>query len=544
MWRREWLGPSVVAAVAAIAITISVWHMQFASKNVSIERIVTDGIPATIFRPAALAEGERAPVAIIAHGFAGSQQLMQPFALTLASNGIAAITFDFPGHGRNALPMSGGMDDYPTAQRTLLDSLDSIRNVAKSITGEQGGYAVIGHSMASDLVVRHAQAHRDVKATIGVSLYAPTISAESPPDSPSNLLVIAGAWEPAFIASEALRVIVSDANAAPALSTTYGDFNEGTARRAVLSPDVEHISVLFSATTQRESLAWLQASFGETGPIVPFVDARGPWIALLLAGLVALGWPLSRLLPRGLTGGPPAPAGSDSLPDIGIPGNSAPGDWRVLKVRRTWRHEWLLALLPALLTPLILWQVSTSDLMPILLGDYLVLHFGLYGWLTIATLAWARRRAPEVGWLKTRTFWLAAIGMSVYTSLVIGLALDTYIFNLAPIPVRRPIIAVMLVGMLLYFVADEWHTRGADAAPAAYLITKISFLLSLTLAIALNPAKLAFLAIIVPAILLMFIAYGLFSRWAFHQTRNPFVAALANAVAFAWFTAVTFPLVA
>ena len=64
------------------------------------------------------------------------------------------------------------------------------------------------------------------------------------------------------------------------------------------------------------------------------------------------------------------------------------------------------------------------------------------------------------------------------------------------------------------------------------------------IAIALNPEHLFFLVIIVPAILLLFVIYGLFSRWAHTATLNPAVAALSNALVFAWFMALTFPLVA
>jgi len=37
--------------------------------------------------------------------------------------------------------------------------------------------------------------------------------------------------------------------------------------------------------------------------------------------------------------------------------------------------------------------------------------------------------------------------------------------------------------------------------------------------------------------------YGLFSGWAYHRTYHPMVGALANAIAFAWAIAVTFPAV-
>jgi hypothetical protein len=122
--------------------------------------------------------------------------------------------------------------------------------------------------------------------------------------------------------------------------------------------------------------------------------------------------------------------------------------------------------------------------------------------------------------------------------------IDRYVFNLHPQAERWPIVLALWAGTLPYFLADEWLTRDPVAAPAAYFCSKLAFLLSLVLAILLNPERLFFLAIIVPAILLLFVVYGLFSRWVNRRTGQPAVAALANALAFGAFIAITFPRVA
>ena len=119
--------------------------------------------------------------------------------------------------------------------------------------------------------------------------------------------------------------------------------------------------------------------------------------------------------------------------------------------------------------------------------------------------------------------------------------MDRYVFNVRPEIARLPLIAAMCAGTVPYFLADEWLTRDAAAPRAAYFLSKLAFLLSLVLAIALNPGKLFFLAIIVPAVLLLFVVYGLFSRWIFRRTGHPAVAAVAHALAFGGFIAVSFP---
>jgi len=494
-----------VACLALLAITVGAWQLERARQGVSIVSQRLGTAPVTVFRPTQ--SSGPTPLVLIAHGFAGSQQLMQPFALTLARNGYVAITFDFPGHGRNAAPMTGGLADQNESLRVLLKAMDQMGAYASRLAGTgdvPGPYAVIGHSMASDIIVRHAQTHPAVQASVGVSLFAPSITATTPPDSPRNLLVIDGGLEPQVMAAEALRVVGRVAGPTATQDQTYGSFADGTARRATMSPGVEHIGVLYNAHTLGQSLAWLDQAFGRPPAQRPFIDARGPWLGLLLLGVVALAWPLSHLLPRAV-GRQPA-----------LPGEPPSPGWRA------WRHQFALALVPAVLTPLLLWTLPT-DFLPLLLGDYLALHFVLYGVLTLAG---------------------AIVLTSVWALLSIGVPIDRYVFNVSPEAVRLPLIALMFASALPYFLADEWFTRGAGVAPGAYVVTKLCFLLSLVGAIALNPGRLFFLAIIVPAILLLFVVYGLFSRWAGRASGHPAVAAVANALAFGAFIAVTFPLVA
>ena len=136
---------------------------------------------------------------------------------------------------------------------------------------------------------------------------------------------------------------------------------------------------------------------------------------------------------------------------------------------------------------------------------------------------------------------VAMLLASAYALLAVGVPIDRYVFNVWPQPQRLPLILAMWAGTLPYFLADEWLTRDAAAPRAAYFLSKLAFLLSLVLAIVLNPGKLFFLAIIVPAILLLFVVYGLFSRWIFRRTGHPAVAAVALSLAFAGFIAVSFP---
>lgn len=505
-WRA--IGRVIVAALALAAIVTALHHLQDATRGLSIARTRVGTTPVTVFRPAT---GAPAPVVVLAHGFAGSQQLMLPFATTLARNGYVVVTFDFPGHGRNPARLAGGLADDNAASAALVGSLTGIVAYARTLPEGDGHIALVGHSMASDTVVQVAQRDPGIDATVAVSVFARGVTA----DSPRNLLVVVGALEPAMLRDEGARIVGLVAGGPVSERVTYGSHQDGTARRLVLSPGVEHIGVLYSHESLTETLAWLNAVFGKHQ--AGFIDGRGRWLGLLFLGLVSLGWPLAALLPRVAL----RPAGA------GLP----------------WRHLLPVALVPAIVTPLVLWKLP-MDFLPLLLGDYLAVHLALYGLLTAAGLWLVRSRQAETPPISLRALAVASVAVTLYAVLAIALPLDAYVTSFLPVPARQPMILAMLVGTLPFFVADEWLTSGAGAPRGAHVVTRLLFLLSIAAAIALNLHRLFFLIIIVPVIVVFFVIYGLFATWTYGTTRHPLPGALANAISLAWAIGVTFPMVA
>lgn len=498
----------ILTVIALLAIAVGLWQLLAARHGLEVTATQANGVPVTVYPSQTT---EPAPVVVIAHGFAGSQQLMQPFAVTLARNGYMAITFDFPGHGRNPSPLPGGLLNYEQRTQSLLAALEQVIGFATKWPGSDGRLALLGHSMAADVLMRYAAEHPEVAATVAVSPYIH----ETAMESIDNLLIIYGALEPVELREMGEQLVAAKVGMPTELGVTYGAFAEGSARRVTLAAGVEHIGVLYAEDSLRESLEWLNQTFQRSGE--GFIDARGLWLALLLLGVVLLARPLSRLLPQ---------VAAEPV------GGGYHGRW-----------FWGLVLAPAVLTPLLLWPLPHRFL-PLLLGDYLVLHFALYGILTALGMVWLRAKRiaqPKPVSVAYRTLAIATLAATLVVTLAIAVPLDTFIASFVPSGPRIPLVLAMFAGTLWFFCADEWLTRNGPRA--AYLITKIAFLLSLVLAIALNLRELFFLLIIIPAILLFFIVYGLFSRWLYQRTQHPWVAGLANAFAFAWAIAVTFPVV-
>lgn len=507
MLKKSTVCCDALLAVAGLALlVVGLYKLDLAAAEVRVSRLSHQGTPLTLFRPAA--PHDAAPVVLISHGFAGSQQLMQSFALSLARNGYLAVTFDYYGHGRHPQPLRGDVAKIGGATQKLLEQTRAIADYALSLPGASGELALLGHSMASDIVVRYAQQDSRVAASIAVSMFSSAVTAEAP----ANLLVIVGDLE-GFLKKEALRVqgLVSED---PRKARTVGRVSDGSARRIVFAEGVEHVGVLYSSAAQREAVRWLDAVYAREGSGA--VARRGPAIVALLLGLMALARPLCRALPQVA-----AQAVGAALP---------------------WRRLLPAGLVPALATPLLLSRFP-ADFMGALVGGYLAAHFFVYGLIAALVLAWVTRgRAARPVAVNYARLALAAAIATAYFAGAFALALDTYVTSYAITATRLPLILATLAGTLTYFLADEWLANGERRARGGQLFTRLCFLLSLGIAVALSFEDLFFLLIIAAVIVIYFLVYGLFSRWVYARTGHPAVGAIANAVTFAWALGAVFPL--
>ena len=555
--QRWGLVDALVAGAALTLILVGLIWLIATDRGLVDEQVELEQAPMTIYRPT---DSSRAPVVVVAHGFSGSRQMMEPFARTLARNGYVAVSFDFPGHGANPLPLEGEIGEQRRAQQ-LLEALAAVVDYASELPEYDGRLALLGHSMAGDIAMRYADrsAERnpdpnadidqveqaddtpdatkqssetvndpeansnsrhefrpnfepasELDAIVAVSPYlSQDLGQHRPGETPDNLLFVYGEWEPKMILDQG-RAAVSAVADLPSNeiepNVTYGDHDTGSARRLVIADNVEHISVLYSTTALEAALDWLNQVFNHQDS--GWIDTRGAWLGLYFLGVVLLAWPLSRLLPR--VSHEPLGAGLD------------------------WRRLLPAALLPALLTPLLL-RPLPSDFLAIAIADYIALHFAAYALLTGLMLLLLRRRPAdgqshdkmagqrtEYSVLRTSAseqngtrisvagFIVALLAVIAYQTLSIALPTDLYVAAFIPDPHRFGILAVLFIATALWFVADEWLTRGRGAFVGAYALTKVLFLVSLMLAVVLNLEELFFLVIIIPAILVLFVIFGLF----------------------------------
>ena len=256
-----------VLLMALLLIVLSWWGVAAAQTGLVVRSLEQDNIPMLYVAPG---QREKMPSVLIAHGFAGSKQLMLGYAYVLAHSGYAVMLWDFGGHGANTKPLEGF-------------SLQHDLNVAYNVLLEQPGVdptrlALLGHSMGSGAVMSAAISNSDrFAATVAIS---PTYAAVTP-QVPHNLQLQAGSWEGSFIA-----------NAEKILQQAGGEnqnLAQGKGRSLVIVPNAEHITILLRNASHMAARKWLDATFN-IQTTSNYVDLRMAWYGLHLLGwLLMLG---------------------------------------------------------------------------------------------------------------------------------------------------------------------------------------------------------------------------------------------------------------
>ncbi|MFP4570382.1 alpha/beta hydrolase [Rhodosalinus sp.] len=486
---RRW----AVALIAALAALLALWQLESARSGVEIDSFRVGETPVTRYAE----PGADGSLVVVAHGFAGSRQMMQAYSLSLAQAGYVAWAFDFEGHGRNPVPMSGDVDSIDGTTQLLIDQTLSVVEAGRAREAREGEVAVLGHSMATDIIIRAALADDGIGPVVAISPFSQAVTSEAP----ERLLMITGEWEPGLrdFALRALRMVYPQADEGE--TARAGD----VVRRAVVAPLAEHVAVLYSKPGREEAVAWLNDAYGREGGIS--VPRTGPWFLVLFVAVVALAWPLSFLLPERRVEREPLPG----------------------------RRFAVAALVPAVVAPLIAVPLDVGFL-PVLVADYLALHLAVYGALQLALL-W--RFGVPLG----RVSPLAGGALILWGLMLFGFLLDRYGANFWPTAERGWIILALAIGAVPFMLADALITMGGQAPLWQRIAARAAFFGSLGIALALDFEGLFFLLLIAPVILLFYLLYGLMGRWA-ARSGGASGPGLALGLILAWALGVSFPLFA
>lgn len=248
--------------IALLLIVFSWLGVATAQKGLVVRSFSRDNVPMLYIAPK---NQDNIPGVLVAHGFAGSKQLMLGYAHTLAHAGYGVLLWDFGGHGANPTPLKfGSLQQYiDVATDTLLEQpqIDAAR------------LASLGHSMGSGAVISAAiKDSQRFAATVGVSPTGKGVTSATP----RNLQLQAGSWEPGFV-TNAEKLLQAAGGENQNLAT-------GKGRELIIVPNAEHITILFRDASHQAALKWLDATFGLQSNS-NYLDRR-----MIFYGLHLLGW--------------------------------------------------------------------------------------------------------------------------------------------------------------------------------------------------------------------------------------------------------------
>jgi len=421
---------------------------------------------------------------------------MRGYALTFAHAGYNVALWDFAGHGSNPNPMPEERDE-----NTLVADADAARNAAQANGFAVDRTAVLGHSMGSGMALSYGITHPETMATIAVS----PVSRDVSPVLPRNLLLLAEGLDQRFVTNAE--------NLLDQAGGEGGDLQAGSARKLVIIPGVEHISILFSTNAQKSARQWLDEIFGLQPGARDFTDRRMLWYLIGLTGTLLFFWSMSPLI--------------NNL-DEGYEEESGMSVWRRLGA----------LVVGAIGASGILYVLSNAglninQLLNMLVGGYILVWFAVAGALSILLLG----RLP-VGFERAALFG----SLMIFAALWVGLG---FLGNYAWLPwllIPKRLILWPLASLLCL----PWFMAVAQSVlPAAWwgrLIWWLGYTLLLVgglfLSLRLNP-ELGFLVLILPVFPIVLGLHALVAgpyRWRFSF-------ALGGSLFIGWLVVAVFPLI-
>jgi hypothetical protein len=270
--------------------------------NVTYENY--NGIPirAKLLRPLGATADNPAPGVIYIHGYQNNRETSDAYVIEMARRGFVVLSIDAIGRGNSGNPGDPDDPDFDETfgGRTSFEYLKSLPFVDAERVG------MMGHSLGAEMAYTAAMEDESVKA-LSISGFAYTTDATT--THPRNMLMIIGKWdeyrermtgvgdiEAEWMSSPQTQAAIPDTN--PQLGVTYGDFAQGTARRAVVLKAI-HIQESHSRAGVAEAVAWMRSALRPDESL--WVDPHSQiWEIKEWATLVAMVAGLASLLPLGL----------------------------------------------------------------------------------------------------------------------------------------------------------------------------------------------------------------------------------------------------
>lgn len=209
---------------------------------------------AKLYRPVSASAENPKPALLALHGYQSDKEATNTFgALELAKRGFVVLAIDHFGHGYST--------KLPASNKTISGANNGYQYLKTLPFVDKDRLGIFGHSTGALNAIRVAKLNPDHKAVNG-------LSSNGGDKELKNYLLTQGLYEEIGIYREKtfpVKDLVNNETRLTAFSLpkdetlkwdhTYGNFNDGSARRAALV-DGTHLGVMISEHSNKEAILW------------------------------------------------------------------------------------------------------------------------------------------------------------------------------------------------------------------------------------------------------------------------------------------------
>lgn len=512
------LVPLLLAFVLVLATAFALNEIRAENASYNAEDLtLPDGTPARLVLPGARPEGwgarlpegmPRPPLVILTHGVIANKELMSGLAHALARHGAAVLTIDWVGHAGNPNAFR-----RPALREQLEYAIDFMR--------ERYGYlvdteriALMGHSMGGGATLEYAAYNADIDMAVAIAAGWLTPG----PVPPRNVLFVYGENDlPGVLESVPAAMRTLTGVPAPDHDVTYGAFEDGTARRMVVVPGTNHISVVSNAETAREIVHWLGGVW-PLGKDKEFGDPRLRWLGVALVGTLGLSIVVARLL-------------RPWLPVL----DAQPFD--------RWPLSLAVLVVAFFVAILGLGLGNPFSFVGAWGGDYLAGFFTVAGLLLLGYGAATGAAEWKLFWPDWRATVVGAAVLALVAYVLFGGASTGAWVRLTLAPHRVPLALWMVGPTVLFCASQDALTKKGRLRDAALMSAGAAVALAVVFMVAgkqqLTPMA---VTLVLPVMLPLIVIFELPSLAIYHYTRNYFLSGLYRGLLLSVFGAASWPL--
>jgi dienelactone hydrolase len=518
---RGWRIAGIAVVIAFVLCVAWLAHLQtHGPAHHEVE--LAGGIPGTFYLPGSgdpfftmtqLPVGQRSPVVVLMHGFLSDNVMMSALARRLAENGYAVLAIDASGHGANRNPFSDTLSRPDALREDFKAAVDYLRH-SDHVDGSR--IVVMGHSMGAGATLDFATHEPDLSGAVMIS-GGWTLG----PLRPRNALFIFAEHDvPDAIKQPSTALAQQLAGVSPIQAgKQYGDFKQGTAIEVVEAAGENHISMVYSAPVATTIVQWLDGIFGtqRTGPIniaEPRLRVRALGQFLFLFVLIVIGRVSGSLAAQWQE----RPGGAEG-----------------------WIGVLLVAIALVVAMPLVA-TILPVGFFPMIVGDAQI------SWLLAASVLTVGYLALRHG--LQRNVLRADIGQTLFAALLafaaIYLCVNALSITLHRLSLTPERFIMFILGTLLVF--PFWYSFELLVRRGGLLISTvlgfagratIIVLMGVGAAVGILPTV---LLLVMPILVLLFVAYEIFAASAYSASRNLALIAIVETLWFVWFIAATNPI--